>query len=48
MKENTENEIVYKIFVTTSDLPYAGLSGANVFLQIFGTKQISSKRDKAL
>ena len=48
MKENTENEIVYKIFVTTSDLPHAGLSGANVFLQIFGVKRVSSKRDKAL
>jgi hypothetical protein len=41
---NVEKHTVYKIYVSTTDLPYAGTNG-NVFIQLFGKKKREKKGD---
>jgi len=41
---NSGKQTVYKIYVTTTDIPYAGTNG-NVFIQLFGKKKKDQRGD---
>lgn len=43
-EKNSEKQTVYKIYVTTTDIPYAGTNG-NVFIQLFGKKKRNQRGD---